>query len=127
MAPLQPTLDTEITALKQSILNEMRHTSRNAYVGTVKELKNNLNTLKSQNRLIKESNEAAIAAEPPTPEQVATKLNQAIEAETRLTYPYISDEMGIIRRVLATEFPDNADAKAYNDNIEAAISKISNG
>lgn len=127
MTTLQPTLDSEITALEQSISDEIKHISRNAYVGTVQELKDNLKALKSQNKIIKTSNKAAIAAEPPTPEQVAAKLNHDIEAETRLTYPYISDERGVIRRILAAEFPDNADAQAYNTNIEAAISKINAG
>ena len=127
MTTLQPTLDSEIMALEQSISDEIKHISRNAYVGTVQELKDNLKALKSQNKDIKTSNKAAIAAEPPTPEQVAAKLNQDIEAETRLTYPYISDERGVIRRILAAEFPDNADAQAYNTNIEAAISKVNTG
>lgn len=127
MAELQATLDTEINVLEQTIADEMKHTSRNVYVGIVHGLKIELKSLRSQNNVIKASNKAAIAAEPPTPEQVATKLNQDIEAETRLTYPYISDERGIIRRILATEFPDNADAQTYNTNIEAAISKVSTG
>lgn len=127
MAALQSTLDSEIKALKQVISDEMMHISRNVYVGTVQGLKNDLRALESQNKVIKESNKASIAAEPPTPEQVAAKLNRDIEAETRLTYPYISDERGIIRRILAAEFPDNADAQAYNTNIEAAISKVNTG
>ena len=127
MAELQATLDTEIKTLEQAILNEMPHISRKAYVDTVHAMKDELKSLHGQNNVIKESNKAAIATDPPTPEQVAIKRNQDIETETRLTYPYISDERGIIRRILAAEFPDNADAQAYNTNIEAAISKVNTG
>lgn len=127
MLELQSTFDNEIETLTQAIASKRNHTNRVNYVAEVQPMKDELSSLIDQNEIIKSNNAAAIAAEPPTPEQVAAKLNQDIEAETRLTYPYISDERGIIRRILAAEFPDNADAQAYNTNIEAAISKVNAG
>lgn len=66
----------------------------------------------------------------PVPEPTAEELvaraaeerRQNIIREIALTYS-LTDEIGIIREVLAEEFPNNVRAQAYNAAIESIIAK----
>ena len=122
---IQPTLDTEIEILKEAIAAEREHTSRQEYITKVQPMKNELASLIEQNEAIKAANK--IIEDTPTAEelaqQTANERRQNIKTDIKIEYPDISDEIQIIRMILAEEFPNNTRAQTYNDKIEAILSK----
>ena len=125
--PIQSTLDAEIETLKQAIAAECKHISRQEYIEKVQPMKDELVVLIEQNKVIKAANNIIINS--PTSEELAAQVEDERKLKCKndieLIYPDLSDEVKIIRTVLAMEFPDNELAKEYNDNIELILSKHS--
>lgn len=125
MPELQPTLNTEIETLKEAITAEREHTSRQEYIATVQPMKDELVSLIEQNEAIKAANK--IIEDTPTAEELVQQTKderrQNIKTEIKIEYSDISDEVQVIRMILAEEFPANTRAQTYNGKIEAILSK----
>ena len=125
--PIQPTLDTEIETLKQSITAEREHTSRAEYISIVQPLKNLLATKIEQNEVIKDANKAFIGAIPPTPEEVEKKYNLNVANEIALKYT-LADEVALLWKLqtgeLTIDSPEIAEQKQTVADAKLKCSKV---
>ncbi|MCK5431430.1 MAG: hypothetical protein KAJ03_01735 [Gammaproteobacteria bacterium] len=81
------------------------------------------NTIREMTQLEKDAVDYVAPPHPPTAEEIEATRKQNVQTEIRKSYPEHTDEFEEIRKILATEFPGNARAQAYNTTVEAAKAK----
>ena len=80
-------------------------------------------TIREMTQQEKDAEDYVAPPPPPTAEEIEATRKINVQNEIKKTYPEHTDEFEEIRKILATEFPGNARAQAYNTTVEAAKAK----